>query len=54
MPYNIITHDSIVVNRRRKIKSRSALPNERQGASTGRWFCFCWLNSPCFLTRICF
>jgi len=27
MPYNIITHDSIIVNRRRKIKSRSAPPN---------------------------
>ena len=35
MPYNIITHDSIIVNRRRKIKYKSTPPNERQGASTG-------------------
>ena len=27
MPYNIITYDLIIVNRRRKIKYRSAPPN---------------------------
>lgn len=36
MPYNIITHDSIIVNRETQIEYRSAPPNKRQGASIKR------------------